>query len=94
MLIIHIVFLACFYAISLERSRFSKIATLFFIALKLLVSLISLLVACNARIIVDKQTDKQTHRMTTVALVAHARRGLIKPGAHEGRRPEGASNYA
>ena len=29
-LIMHIDFLACFHAISLERSRFSKIATLFF----------------------------------------------------------------
>ena len=30
-LIMHIGFLACFHAISLERSRFSKIATLFFL---------------------------------------------------------------
>ena len=32
-LIMHIGFLACFHAISLERSRFSKIATLFFLPL-------------------------------------------------------------
>ena len=52
-LIMHIGFLACFHAI-LERSRFSKIATLIFlalVALKLLVSLISRLVACSARIV-------------------------------------------
>ena len=50
------------------------------VAPKLLVSLISRLVACNARIIVDKQTNRQTdrhHRPTTVTLAAHARRGLI-----------------
>ena len=50
------------------------------VALKLLVSLISCLVACSARIVVDRQTDrqtKQTHRPTTVTLAAHARRGLI-----------------
>ena len=68
-LIMHIGFLACFHAISPERSGFSKIATLFFlplyIALKLLVSLISRLVACSPRI-----TDTQTHR-TTVTLAAH-----------------------
>ena len=62
MLIMHIGFLACFHAISLERSRFSKIATSFpaLVALNLLVSLISRLVACSARIVADKQTDKQT----------------------------------
>ena len=91
-LIMHIGFLACFHAISLERSRFSKIATLVFlplwptlVALNLLVSLISRHVACSARIVADKQTDKQTdrqthrqtHRTTTVTLAAHARRGLM-----------------
>ena len=67
MLIMHIGFLACFHAISLERSRFSKISTLFFlpfVALKLLVSLISRLVACSARIDADKQTNRQTNRHT------------------------------
>ena len=43
------------------------------VALKLLVSLISRLVACSARTVVDRQT----HRTTTVTLAAHARRGLI-----------------
>ena len=32
-LIMHIVFLACFHALSLERSRFSKIATYIFLPL-------------------------------------------------------------
>ena len=79
-LIMHIGFFVCFHAISLERSRFSKIATLFslaLVALKLLVSLISRLVACSARIVGDRQTDRQTHRTTIVTLAAHARRGLI-----------------
>ena len=80
----NISFFACFHGISPERSGFSKIATLFFhalVALKLLVLLISRLVACSARIVADKQTDRQTdrhtHRTTTVTLAAHARRGLI-----------------
>ena len=59
-LIMRIGFLACFHAISLERSRFSKIATsFFFVALKLLVSLISRLVACSPRIVVDTHTHTQ-----------------------------------
>ena len=85
----HIGFLACFHAISLELSRFGKIATFFFhalVALKMFVSLISRLVACSPRIVLDKQTDRQTDRHThtrtqndyTVTLAAHARRGLIK----------------
>ena len=73
-LIMHIGFLACFHAISLERSRFSKIATL----LNLLVSLISRLVACSETTVADKQTDRQTdrqtHGTTTVTLAAHAPR--------------------
>ena len=52
------------------------------VALKLLVSLISRLVACSARIVVDRQTDRQTDRHTdqlhTVTLATHARRGLMK----------------
>ena len=44
------------------------------VALKLLVSLISRLVACSARIVEDKYT--YTDRTTTVALAAHARRGF------------------
>ena len=33
LIIMHIGFFACFHAVSLERSRFSKIATLFFMPL-------------------------------------------------------------
>ena len=77
-LIMHIGFLARFHAISLERTAPHFLAL---VALKLLVSLISRLVACSARIVADKQTDRQTdrqtHRTTTVTLAAHARRGLI-----------------
>ena len=63
MLIMHIGFLACFHAISPERSGFSKIATLRFlalVALKLLVSLMRRLVACSPTIVVDRQTHKHT----------------------------------
>ena len=65
-LIMHIGFLACFHTISLERSRFSKIASFFraLVALKMLVSLISRLVGCSPRIVVDRQTDRQTDRHT------------------------------
>ena len=56
-LIMNISFFACFHAISPERSGFSKIAI---VALKLLVSLISRLVACSTRVVVDRQTDRQT----------------------------------
>ena len=48
------------------------------VALMLLVSLISRLVACSARIVVDRQTDRHTDQLYTVTLAAHARRGLIK----------------
>ena len=79
-LIMNISFFACFHAISPERSGFSKIATflkyLALVALKLLVLLISRLVACSAIIVMDKQT----HRTITVTLTAHARRGLIRKG--------------
>ena len=49
------------------------------VALKLLVSLISRLVACSPRIVVDTHTHthRHTERTTTVTLAAHARRGLI-----------------
>ena len=63
MLIMHIDFLACFHAISLERSRFQQNRHVIFpalVALNLLVSLISRLVACSARIVADKQTNRQT----------------------------------
>ena len=71
-LIMHIGFLACFHAISLERSRFSKNCHVIFpalVALKLLVSLISRLVARSARIDADKQTDRQTDRLHTERLL-------------------------
>ena len=57
-LIMHIGFFACFHAISLERSHFSKIVSL--VALKLLVSLISRLVASlTNKQKRDRQTDTQ-----------------------------------
>ena len=62
-LIIYIGFFVCFHAISLERSRFRKIPTSVFnalVALKLFISLISRLVACSARIVVERQTDRDT----------------------------------
>ena len=45
------------------------------VALKMLVSLISRLVACSPRIVVDRQTNRQSDRptkLTTVTLAAHA----------------------
>ena len=45
-----------------ERGIYSKNACFFraLVALKLLVSFISRLVACSSRIVVDKHTDRQT----------------------------------
>ena len=64
---------------SFQQNR--HVSFLALVALKLLVRLISRLVACSARIVADKQTnrqtDRQTHRKTTVTLAAHARRGLM-----------------
>ena len=63
-------------SLSLSKAVVSAKSPFYFLAhvpLKLLVSLISRLVACSARIVVDRQT----HRTTTVTLAAHARRGLI-----------------
>ena len=48
--------------------------------MKLLVSLISRLVACSARTVVDRQADRQTHGTTTVTLAAHA--FIEEMGAH------------
>ena len=45
------------------------------VALKLLVSLISCLVDCSARIVVD--TDRHTDQVLYITLAADARRGLI-----------------
>ena len=56
-LIMHIGFFACLHAISLERNRFINCFAL--VALKLLVSLISRLVAYSTRIVDDRQTDTQ-----------------------------------
>ena len=64
------------------------ISFLALVALKLMVSLISRLVSCSARIVVDRQTDRQTHRPSTVTLTAHARRGLMRD---ERRKEEKAS---
>ena len=62
-LITHIGFFSLFsYHISRTQSfqRNRHIIFLALVALKLLVSLISRLVACSARIVADKQTNKQT----------------------------------
>ena len=65
-LLMHIGFFACFHAISLERSQRNRhIVFLALVALKLLVSLITRLVACSSRIVADKRTDRQTHKTTT-----------------------------
>ena len=72
MFIIHIGFLACFHAISFERSRFSKIAMLFSCSCST-DAIGSHLVACSARIVVE---DKQL-----ATLAAHARQGLILSSA-------------
>ena len=82
MLIMHIVFSRHISRTqSFQQNR--HVIFLALVALKLLVSLISCLVACSARIVVDTQTDRQyrqTHRTITVTLAAHARRGLIRSG--------------
>ena len=64
-LIMHIGFFACFHAIFLERSfqQNRHITFLALVALKLLVSLISRLVACSARIVGDRQTDRHTGQL-------------------------------
>ena len=64
-LIMHIGFFACFH-ISRTQS-FQKNRHILFLALvaqKLLVLLISRLVACSARIVVDRHTHRQTDRQT------------------------------
>ena len=71
-LIMHIGLFACFSRHISRTQSFQQnrhIHFLALVALKLLVSLISRLV--------DRQTDKQIHRPSTVNLAAHARRGLI-----------------
>ena len=62
-LIMHIGFFACFLRHISRTQSFQQnrhIIFLALVALKLLVSLISRLVACSARIVVDRQTDRQT----------------------------------
>ena len=65
-LIMHIGFFACFHAISGTQSFQQNRHIIFhaLVALKMLVSLISRLVACSPRIVVDKQTDRQTDTHT------------------------------
>ena len=73
----HVGFFACFHTISLERSRFRKIATLYPCSrcLQPLGATHWPIVACSARTGADRQTaDRLT---STVTLAAHARRGLI-----------------
>ena len=81
MLIMHIGFFSLFLrhiSRTLSFQRNCHVIFLALVALKLLVSLISRLVARSARIVVDRQTDKQTnrqtHRTTTVTLAAHTPR--------------------
>ena len=81
-LIMHIGFFACFHAISLEPSRFSKIYFLcpcstedVGIAHKPPRSLLSE----NSHRQTDRQTDRRINKTTTVTLAAHARRGLTIP---------------
>ena len=75
-LIMHIGFFTCFSRHISRTQSFQQNCHIIFlalVALKLLVSLISRLVACSVRIVVDRQT----HRPSTVTLAAHACRGLI-----------------
>ena len=78
-LIMHIGFLACFHAIisrtqSFQRNRHNVFLAL--VALKLLVSLISRLVACSPRVIVDTHTHTDAQNDYCNPRCA-ARRGLI-----------------
>ena len=59
---------------SFQENRHFKFQV--FIVLKTLVSLIGRLQPCSARIAAYRQTDKHTHRPSTVTIGAHARRGL------------------
>ena len=76
-LIMHIGLFVCFSRHISRTQSFQQNHHIIFpalVALKLLVSLISRLVAGSARIVVDRQT----HRPSTVTLAAHVRRGLIE----------------
>ena len=62
-LIMHIGFFACFHAIRISRTQsFQQNCHIIhaLVALKMLVSLISHLVACSARIVGNRQTDRHT----------------------------------
>ena len=75
--------LACFHAISLERSRFRKNAQFKsnnLATLRRFVAVIVRSAPCAARSQGDRQTDRQTDKPSTVTLAAHARRGLIMSG--------------
>ena len=67
MLIMHIGFFACFSRHISQTQSFQQNCHIVFhalVALKLLVSLISRLVACNPRIVIDTHTDRQTDTQT------------------------------
>ena len=66
-LIMHIGFFACFHAISLERSRFSKMATLF--SCPCSTEDVGRHVACSPRIVVDRQTDRQTESLHSLYII-------------------------
>ena len=67
-LIMHIIWLFRLFSRHISRTQSFQqnrhISLLALVALKLLVSLISRLVACSARIVVDRQTDRHTDRHT------------------------------
>ena len=76
-LVMHIGFFVCFFFVlffsrhisrtqSFQPNRHNSFLAL--VLLKLLESLISRLVACSARIVRDRQTNRQTHRPSTVTI--------------------------
>ena len=68
--------LACFHAISPERSCLWKIAFYFSRSLSEAACIAhSHPIACSARLAMDRQTD--THTQTILTLAAHACQGLI-----------------
>ena len=80
--VLYIHFDTLFFSPCNSGRKFNISLYLALVALKLLVSLISRLVACSPRMVVATHTDRHTHRhtervTTTVTLAAHARRGLI-----------------
>ena len=70
------------WVLAFECRRFSKICHFIFralVALKLLVSLMSFLVACSARIL----EDTHTHRLVSLARPSHKERGSGQTGIVE-----------